>query len=96
MKKLIKIKLSDARVMDAQEMKMILGGTSSDAECSLTSGSGDTFGGGTGSNNNEEAQCGGVCGAVWDPATNGPKSQKCTLAIIKGLNGERIPTCGCQ
>lgn len=40
MKKLSKIKLSDIKFMDAQEMKMILGGQSTDDTCRVTAGSG--------------------------------------------------------
>ena len=40
MKKLSKIKLSDIKFMDAQEMKMILGGQYADDLCRVTAGSG--------------------------------------------------------
>lgn len=93
MKKLSKIKLSDVRVMDAQEMKMILGGTSGDSECHIVSGSGGGFAGGTGSNNGD-VKCSGVCPPVFNTGTMKP--QTCGPESYKGLHGETIHLCGCH
>ena len=59
MKKLKKISLSDVKVMDAQEMKMILGGQFFKDFCRITSGSGgivEVDGTGT---LNDDVVCGG-------------------------------------
>lgn len=93
MKKLSKIKLSDVKIMDAQQMKMILGGTSDDSACHIVGGSGGGFNDGTGSDNGE-VECSGVCGPVWD--TGSLKPQTCGPEEIKGLRGETLHICGCH
>ena len=95
MKKLSKISLSDVRVMDVQEMKMILGGNvSDDSECHIAGGSGSSFGGGTGSNN-EEVKCSGVCGPKLDVETGTMKPKKCQSVKMKGWGGGYVYICDC-
>lgn len=94
MKKLKKISLSNVKVMDAQEMKMVLGGQFvQDTTCRVAGGSGGFFDG-TGSNN-EEPECTGICGSELDPGTGTMERKTCTLGQMKGVNGEVRYFCEC-
>lgn len=90
MKKLGKIKLSEAKIIDAQEMKMILGGQSTDDLC--TSSSRLYFGDGTGSAG-DEIQCSGKCPT--ETVTGNTPKQTCQKDT-QWINMKPITICMCK
>lgn len=91
MKKLGRIKLTEAKIMGAEEMKMILGGQSGDDLCKQTSKS-FSFADGTGSGN-DEIQCGGRCPT--ETVTGNTPKQTCEKDTQR-INGKPITICMCK
>lgn len=86
MRNLGKLKLSDAKVMDSNEMKAIIGGQMKNTQCGSTGGSG------------ADITCGGECPTV-QPEASGSSGQKVTLTCqtdTKSINFKPITICMCK
>lgn len=95
MKKLKKISLSDVKVMDAQEMKMILGGQFFNDFCRITSGSGgivEVDGTGT---LGDDVVCGGRCPT--ETVTGNTSKQTCQKDVAwSGDHTSAVISCICK
>nr|WP_302831260.1 grasp-with-spasm system A modified peptide [uncultured Bacteroides sp.] len=84
MRNLGKLKLSDAKVMDSNEMKAIIGGQMGNTQCRNT-------GTGSGFESKDDVTCSGECPVV-PPAASGstekPIKRTCQVEEIRGIFGK--------